>query len=290
MGYPAERQDGNPDQDQWNGCGKVLPLVHLVRSLGGDISMNYTLLTQGDSLPMVGVLQHLLNRTGLSVVPDGVFGPGTLAAVKDFQQKRGLKTDGIVGEQTWGRLVASLSLPILDAVDVYDPMFYSGDAKYIRKAGENPLLIGGTCNGVDQIVNMITAASRDLFLLRFHGHGAPGVAGVSDGHEDGAPERSDISADLRIMNIVARLRPIFGRYGCVEFIQCQTGRGAKGRHLLSLMANRLGVPVTGAWFDQPFGKRWTFRLYGPTVTCFPPGYNLSSWSKSRPAFAGMTVN
>ena len=70
MGYPAERQDGNPDQDQWNGCGKGLPLVHLVRSLGGDISMNYTLLTQGDSLPMVGVLQHLLNRTGLSVVPD----------------------------------------------------------------------------------------------------------------------------------------------------------------------------------------------------------------------------
>jgi hypothetical protein len=251
--------------------------------------MNYTLLEQGDHLPMVGVLQHLLNRTGLAVAIDGIFGPRTFAAVKDFQKPRGLKTDGIVGEETWGRLTAALNLPIVDAVDIYDPTFDKEDATYIRKAGGNPLVIGGACNGVEQIVDMITHAGRDVFLLRFHGHGAPGVAGVSDGHEDGVPERSDISARANIINMLTRLRSIFGQYGCVEFIQCQTGRGAKGRHLLSLMANQLGVPVTAAVQDQPFGKTWSFRLDGPIVTSFPSGHTLSSWSKSRPPFAGMTV-
>ena len=52
--------------------------------------MNYTDLREGDRLPMVGVLQHLLNRTGASLVADGVFGARTLAAVKAFQRPRGL--------------------------------------------------------------------------------------------------------------------------------------------------------------------------------------------------------
>ena len=251
--------------------------------------MNYTLLMQGDHLPMVGVLQHLLNRTGEAVAIDGIFGSRTFAAVKNFQKKRDLTTDGIVGERTWERLTTGLSLPILDAVDVYDPTFYKADATYVRKAGGNPLLIGGACNGVDQIVSMITSAARNVFLLRFHGHGAPGIGEISDGHEDGVPERSDISIDKKIMEIVSRLRPIFSAYGCVEFIQCQTGRGPKRRHLLLTMANQLGVPVTAASHDQPFGRAWTFRLDGPTVTCFPSGLSLSSWSKTRPAFVGMTI-
>jgi hypothetical protein len=252
--------------------------------------MNYTILKTGDHLPMVGVLQLLLNRTGLSVSVDGIFGSHTQEAVRKFQRDRGLAHDGVVGEKTWGRLTANVCLPILDAVDVYDPTFYQQDAKYVRKAGGHPLLMGGACNGVEQIVQLITQAGREVFLLRFHGHGAPGIAGVSDGHEDGIPEKSDISSDSQIMDIVARLRPVFGQYGCVEFIQCQTGRGHKGRHLLSQIANRLGVPVTAATQDQPFGRTWAFRLDGPTVTFFPRGHSLATWCKSRPTFAGMTVS
>jgi Putative peptidoglycan binding domain len=251
--------------------------------------MNYTMLMQDDQLPMVGVLQLLLSRTGLSATADGVFGKGTVAAVKEFQRTHSLKIDGIVGEKTWGRLTQGVRLPIIDSVDIYDPTFMSEDATYVRAAGGDPILLGGACNGVEQAVSLITQASREVFLLRFHGHGAPGVAGVSDGHEDGEPEWSDITASTKIMDIVARLRPIFGAYGCVEFIQCQTGRGLKGRRLLSLMATRLGVPVTAATIDQPFGKSYSFRLSGPTVTMFPSGHTLKSWSKSRPAFAGMSV-
>jgi peptidoglycan hydrolase-like protein with peptidoglycan-binding domain len=35
---------------------------------------------------------------------DGVFGPRTLWAVKDFQQKYGLRPDGIVGPSTWNKM------------------------------------------------------------------------------------------------------------------------------------------------------------------------------------------
>jgi hypothetical protein len=253
--------------------------------------MNYTDLREGDNLPMVGVLQHLLNRTGASLVTDGIFGGRTLAAVRAFQKPRGLVPDGVVGENTWTRLTAGVSLPILDSVDIWDPTFLREDAAYIKKAGGNPLLIGGMCNGVEQAVTLL-GGSRNVFLLRFHGHGAPGVASASTGHGELDPkmkERSDIWTNPIILSILSRLRPIFGPYGCIEFIECETGRGHEGKRLLSQLAAQIGVPVTGAVLDQPFGKLWSFRLYGPTLTVTPGGVSLSDWCRSLPPFAGMTI-
>jgi len=59
--------------------------------------MNYPLLQQGDRLPEVGVLQKLLNRTGASLLSDGIFGPHTVASVKVFQTQRKLTADGVSG-------------------------------------------------------------------------------------------------------------------------------------------------------------------------------------------------
>jgi len=254
-----------------------------------EIVLNYTDLRSGDDLPMVGVLQHLLNRTGAKLVTDGIFGPKTYAAVIAFQKPRGLVADGIVGEKTWTRLTSGANLPILDSVDIWDPTFLKEDATYIQRARGNPSLIGGMCNGVEQAVSLLSG-SRGVFLLRFHGHGAPGVSGVSFGHgEAGYAERAAIFNSPDILATMSRLRPIFGPYGCVQFIACETGRGRAGRQLLSKLAEKLGVPVTGAVLDQPFGKEWTFRLFGPTVTVTPGGMSLAQWCKSRPSFAGMTV-
>ncbi|THV39670.1 hypothetical protein FAB82_17300 [Glycomyces buryatensis] len=36
---------------------------------------------------------------------DGIFGPGSTAAVKLFQKAKSLLVDGIVGPKTWSRLV-----------------------------------------------------------------------------------------------------------------------------------------------------------------------------------------
>ena len=50
-------------------------------------------------------LQRALRRTpNLGLVVDGVFGPATETAVKEFQQGAGLVVDGIVGPQTWAAL------------------------------------------------------------------------------------------------------------------------------------------------------------------------------------------
>ena len=37
---------------------------------------------------------------------DGTFGPKTKTAVEDYQQGEGLAVDGIVGPQTWGKMLA----------------------------------------------------------------------------------------------------------------------------------------------------------------------------------------
>jgi hypothetical protein len=248
--------------------------------------VNYTLLMQGDSLPMVGVLQLLLNRFDAKLKVDGEFGLRTLAAVKAFQREQKLKPDGIVGKDTWGQLTDGVSLPIVDAIDVWDDTFYKQDATDIKNVGGIPLLIGGACNGLDQMVSQICNAASNVFLLRFHGHGGPGVASVASGHGELDPdmkEGSDIFDDPKVLLIMSRLRSIFGPYGCVEFIECETGRGRQGRTLLSHLAAGLGVPITAAVNDQPFGVGPSFRLYGPTVTVTPRG-NLRGWCLTLPEF------
>ena len=48
----------------------------------------------------VATLQRALN-----LIADGIFGPITDEAVRDFQRSRNLATDGIVGPKTWAALL-----------------------------------------------------------------------------------------------------------------------------------------------------------------------------------------
>ncbi|NKB56409.1 MAG: chitosanase [Alphaproteobacteria bacterium] len=52
----------------------------------------------------VRVLQETLNARGKNLGTDGIFGPGTDRAVKDFQESEDLTPDGIVGPATRSRL------------------------------------------------------------------------------------------------------------------------------------------------------------------------------------------
>lgn len=52
----------------------------------------------------VKLLQTLLAKDGSGLEIDGIFGIGTLSAVKSFQKRHGLEVDGIVGPKTWAEL------------------------------------------------------------------------------------------------------------------------------------------------------------------------------------------
>jgi len=49
-------------------------------------------------------LQKALLKAGFQVANDGLFGKDTEAAVRSFQEERGLKVDGVVGPKTWRAL------------------------------------------------------------------------------------------------------------------------------------------------------------------------------------------
>jgi len=69
------------------------------------------LLRRGSQGAAVRDLQNKLRQLGYNIAVDGIFGPQTEAAVKDFQKKYGLTVDGIVGPQTLGKLNEVLSKP-----------------------------------------------------------------------------------------------------------------------------------------------------------------------------------
>jgi peptidoglycan hydrolase-like protein with peptidoglycan-binding domain len=65
-------------------------------------------LARGDRSQDVRSLQEMLRKNGINPGPvDGIFGPRTERAVREFQARNGLQTDGIVGEKTSAALRAS---------------------------------------------------------------------------------------------------------------------------------------------------------------------------------------
>ncbi|MFC7373993.1 NlpC/P60 family protein [Brachybacterium sp. GCM10030267] len=56
-------------------------------------------------------LQSALNDHGASLAEDGIFGPKTHAAVKDYQSSNGLQVDGVVGPETRGSLNGESGVP-----------------------------------------------------------------------------------------------------------------------------------------------------------------------------------
>jgi putative chitinase len=63
-----------------------------------------TLLHRGDKGEQVVALQSLLGARGFTVVADGDFGAATEIALRQFQARKGLPADGVVGPRTWEAL------------------------------------------------------------------------------------------------------------------------------------------------------------------------------------------
>src|SRR5690606_19601761 len=176
--------------------------------------MSYAIAEHGNILPIVGVVQVLLTRAGNAATADGHFGPRTREAVRSFQRDhRPLGVDGVVSVQTWPRLVdREPGFTVLDCIDVGDPSLYELEVGHARRHGGNPIVVGGMCNGVDQAISMICGAAPagSVSLLRFHGHGASGGAGLGAG-DWSIGDHGNI-VDTRSREIFRRLRPLFSPY------------------------------------------------------------------------------
>jgi peptidoglycan hydrolase-like protein with peptidoglycan-binding domain len=71
-------------------------------------TLKWPTVRRGDYGAQVRTIQYLLNGRGYHLTVDGLFGIPTELAVKDFQKKKGLKVDGIVGSQTWPKLIITV--------------------------------------------------------------------------------------------------------------------------------------------------------------------------------------
>lgn len=255
--------------------------------------MSYAIAEIGNTLPIVAVVQKLLDRTGYPLTVDGSFGPNTKAAVRKFQREhRPLADDGSVSVQTWPRLVANdPGFKVLDCIDVDDG--FMGEVNHARKYGGNPLVIGGMSNGVEQAITMINGAASpgSVCLLRFHGHGSPGGAGIGAGKWEHGDQGNILGPNqiAQIGKLFGRLRGLFSAFGCIQFMHCSTGQGPMGTSVLQSVANATGVPATAAVRVQLGGGSTTFRYEGPTKTAVPGGGSIKTWAAKLPVLYGKSV-
>lgn len=84
--------------------GKLPPTCPATIQNGSTGSLVVTLQTKLDSLYSAKVFPNSPYNFKPLLAKDGQFGPLTTNAVKDFQKKKGLSVDGIVGPQTWHAL------------------------------------------------------------------------------------------------------------------------------------------------------------------------------------------
>lgn len=66
---------------------------------------DYPAIMRGSENSYVKIAQYLLNLRGYPLDTDGVFGNNTQAATIEFQKFNGLTADGIIGKQSWSKLV-----------------------------------------------------------------------------------------------------------------------------------------------------------------------------------------
>ncbi len=148
-------QDGVVGPATWN---KLYSVYNGIKSNVENTTYPGTALRVGSVGESVRLMQTYLNAisnrypTIGKVSEDGKFGAQTEAAVKAFQKIFGLTVDGVVGRQTWDKIVSvykSQTIP------------YPGTALRVGSRGDNVLLIQGRLNKIAQKYPSIPVVSQD---------------------------------------------------------------------------------------------------------------------------------
>ncbi|MDP2274471.1 MAG: peptidoglycan-binding protein [Archangium sp.] len=150
-----------------------MPAITAVRSTQTRSLSSTPTLRQGARGPAVSQLQSKLKAKGFNVSVDGDFGPKTAAAVRAFQQSRGLSVDGVVGPNTWAKLNAASAPPPSSGAT---PTLRQGARGAAVSNLQNRLRAHGYNVSVDGDFGPRTAAAVRSFQ-RAKGLGVDGVVG-----------------------------------------------------------------------------------------------------------------
>ncbi|MFI1869979.1 GH25 family lysozyme [Streptomyces jumonjinensis] len=114
-------------------------------------SASWPLVKTGHRGTDVRTAQHLLAAAGHRLDADGVFGPATAGATRAFQQRHGLAVDGIIGPDTWNKLIRTVS---------------PGSRGPAVKAAQLQLTAAGHRLDADGVFGPATAAATKAFQQR----------------------------------------------------------------------------------------------------------------------------
>ncbi|MBA3468387.1 MAG: peptidoglycan-binding protein [Herpetosiphonaceae bacterium] len=129
--------------------------------LGTAAARTWAIVDSGDTGPNVYAVQSKLKHRGYSLTVDGNFGPGTASAVKSFQSANGLSANGVVGPNTWEKLVVTVR---------------RGDTNIVVNALQRELVKHGHSVSIDGAFGAGTESAVKSFQSS-KGLGADGVAG-----------------------------------------------------------------------------------------------------------------
>ncbi|MFL6130102.1 MAG: penicillin-insensitive murein endopeptidase [Mycobacteriales bacterium] len=172
---------------------------------------SFPTLSSGNRGVDVLAAQYLLQARDISVATDGVFGSGTVAAVRSFQAAGGLTQDGVIGAETWDALVQTVRQgstgPAVRAVQLQlnkkrrlglavDGVFGSGTDAAVRSFQSHA---GITADGV--------VGATTWRNLTWH-YAYPSLAGMCDQDPDG-----NGTANWGTGSTIGQLEAAVARYG-----------------------------------------------------------------------------
>jgi hypothetical protein len=242
--------------------------------LGVRIMFNVPL---GELSARVTLLQLLLNShdcfgaDGKRLTVDGAYGPNTKAAVSSASRlmRVGDPKGNAAPPELIKALLADVDLKVISSVDLGDPKLEIAlDA--LKEAGDDPIVLGGLCNGLQQLVNEITsrAGPGRTIALRLEGHGNLGrwltVSVGSAAHLKGEAYQeienevmSYISSSNfnTVSSVIAPLSRLFAPFGFAEHRGCTLGARRETRAMLKKLADLWGSPFeSGLTCNQ--SRRW----------------------------------
>lgn len=111
----------------WDEWGELKNVDYSNEQKDGGDAMDYPTLRRGDTGEWVTKAQELLQNNGSEIQADGIFGIGTQTAVKAFQRKNGLDSDGIIGPKTWAMLMHTvLNVTVDKDADMTEVIHHEG--------------------------------------------------------------------------------------------------------------------------------------------------------------------